>query len=314
MFVNRGGLGDTIARLPAVKYALDNAKHIEKLRLICQEHCVELVTHFFKEYGERFECVGYDALPTIQLDGVPASMTDSKHHTTLSTHITDHAFHTLCDVSPLDEKKSYLRIRPDEIDLTEKQKEATYYSYIVITTGFTAGVREWLPGEINKVAAFAYEYLDCHTVFLGKGENTFASNQPNTKANFRSEEIDFDIGFDLRECTTLLQAAKIMSGAKAVLGVDNGLLHLAATSDVPIIAGYTTVDPQYRLPYRYGILGYDCTVILPEPSLGCRLCQNKLKFVYNFDFRTCYYGDYECVRHMTGEKFIDALKEVFGYG
>ena len=100
-----------------------------------------------------------------------------------------------------------------------------------------------------------------------------------------------------------------MGGAEVVVGLDNGLLHLAACTPVKIVAGYTTVKPAHRMPYRVGELGYKVWPVVPDLALKCRYCQSKAGFVYKFDFRSCYYGDYECTINLSADKYIKKIGE-----
>jgi ADP-heptose:LPS heptosyltransferase len=307
LWLSKGGLGDTVARLPAIRFILDNYRHVTRVRVFLQDYAVELATHLLND--GRVEVYGYAQARELleKYPNTPAMMTDAEHHTTLRTHLTDHAFHTLADEIPGEWDKNYLQIRADEIDVSEFHLREPY---IVITTGFTAPVREMLPAYVNELASW-HNMLGKNVVFLGKKQSEFwKGEQPPTEANFR-DEIDFSTGLDLRDGTTLLQAAKIMGEAEAVVGLDNGLLHLAATTEVPIVAGYTTVRPKDRLPYRMGQLGWNVkTVTLTKEELGCTFCQSQKNFVYNSDFRRCPYGDYKCVEMLTPDRYKEALMEV----
>lgn len=312
LMTSKGGLGDAIARMPAVNYILVNYQHVKLVRLYVQDYFIPLAEHLLSAHvnSRRLKVFGYSQMET-ELKARPsqcAMMTDSEHHTTLRTHLTDHAFHTLADYQPEIEWKNYLNIYPKRIkqtsnNFTPKRKG----DYIVITTGFTAPVREWLPAEINKVIHWCVEnnYLP---VFLGKTESVFWGNA-STQGWFR-ENIAFDQGLNLIDKTDLLEAAKIMAGAAAVVGLDNGLLHLAGCTDVPIVAAYTTVEAKHRAPYRKNKLGWNMYIIEPPKDLKCRFCQTQTSFVYNFDYRNCYYNDYKCLPTITGEAFIKGLKEV----
>ncbi len=305
----KGGLGDTIARLPAVKYILEEYKHVTLIRLFVQDYAVELATHLLND--SRCVVYGYKDMPGIleKYPDTPGMSTDSEHHTTLRTHLTDHAFHTLVDTTVSDYHKSYLKLRLDEIDACVPI-DLIQSKYVVITTGFTAPVREFLPGYINDIARWIKEQ-GRELVFLGKKENEFwEGRQPASKTSFR-DEVDFTLGYDFRDKTNLLQAGLIMANADAVVGLDNGLIHLAACSDVPIVAGYTTVMPEHRLPYRNGELGYGVkAVVLKQSELGCNHCQSQANFVYNRDFRRCIYGDYECLIKLDSSRYIEKLVDV----
>lgn len=130
-------------------------------------------------------------------------------------------------------------------------------------------------------------------------------------------DINGVLGLDLIDKTTVLQAANIMSGALAVVGVDNGLLHLAGCSKVPIVAGFTTVSPDIRLPYRDGVLGKDCYVVTPPATLACRFCQQGTNFLYGHDYRNCLYKndsalDRLCTKSITADRFIHHLEIILG--
>jgi ADP-heptose:LPS heptosyltransferase len=298
-----GGLGDSIARLPAIVYILQHCPHVKSIRLFAQDYFREIVEHLFPV--EQVKFVGYSQIKE-ELKRQPSEAymgTDIRQHSTLHTHLTHHAFHTIVDTQPM-HISSYnypqlnLNILPTKLNLLNK-------SYAVITTGFTAPVREWLPSEINKVAQW-FNLKGITPVFLGKKQNEFREGGI-TEATF-SEGIDYSLGINLIDSTSLLEAAKIMAGAKVVVGIDNGLLHLAGMTQVPIVAGYTSVSAYNRMPIRNGMIGWNTRMV--TPSVGCSPCQSQALLHFNFDYRTCYYGDYACIPTMTAQKFIKELEFV----
>lgn len=303
----RGGLGDSLARLPVVKYVLNTCTHVKQVRVFVQDYFVDYARFVLREYADNVEFIGYSKmLECLEKDPSTVGMdTDSKHHTTMRSHLTDHAFHTLLDEQPVD------RAAYDYVTMTGTVVTGWEHltNYVVVTTGFTAPTREWRSVEINKVVRWLAE-RGILPVFMGKTESVYWG-EATTEAQFR-EGIQFDLGLNLIDSTSLLEANQIMKGARAVIGLDNGLLHLAAAAspDVPIVAAYTTVRPEHRLPYRKGgILGHGVSVITPVSS-GCTFCQSEARFVHEHDFRTCYFNDYECVKHITGEQFISKLEEI----
>ena len=303
---SKGGLGDSIARLPVVKHMLETCTHVQKIRVFVQDYFVSYAEYVFSAYSDKVEFVGYSKMvDLIENDAAKVGMnTDSTHHTTIRSHLTDHAFHTLLDEQPTD-LNAYNYVQIEEHVKTDWEHLT---NYAVITTGFTAAVREWPAKEINKVvhALVAQGILP---VFLGKTESVYWGSS-KTEGYFR-DEIQYHMGLNLIDSTSLLEASAIMSKARAVIGLDNGLLHLAAASDdwVPIIAGYTTVRPEHRVPYRRGIKGFGVQVVTPAAS-PCKFCQSEARFVHEHDFRLCYFDDYECVKHVTGEQFIKGLQNV----
>lgn len=175
----------------------------------------------------------------------------------------------------------------------------------MITTGYTAKVRQFKPEAINKITDWLLTQ-GVTPVFLGQTQ-TKTGAAHIIKGQFE-KDIDFSKGINLIDKTDLLQAAKIMHESKAVLGVDNGLMHVAGCTKAPIIGGFTTVTPEIRWPIRYSELGYDCYEVLPEPTLACRFCQEKTNFLFGHDYTKCVYNDYKCTDQITAEKFIKALE------
>jgi len=295
-----GGLGDSVARLPAVNYILEKYEHIQHVNLFVQDYFVEVAQLLLWRHAARLTVRGYSMLEgvlTSQPEDTPGMMCDNIHHTTLRSHLTDHAFHCLADEQVGSRHKRYLQFG------FPKQGQG---DYVVITTGFTSPTREWLPSSVNDTVDWIAEQ-GYKVKFLGKSTVEYWQSRGKTStANFREAEIDFSKGEDLRDKTDLIEAARIMAQAKAVVGIDNGLLHLAACSSVPIIFGFTSVKPEHRLPYRQP--GEITLSVLPDKE--CRFCQSKMGFVYKFDFRRCYTNTYKCVASMGARKFIEALREV----
>lgn len=293
-----GGLGDHICRLPAVKALLDRAPNLKKVNLICPDFFVELGEHLLQDYKERVNFWPVTEFIKAPNSGIPALITDETHHSTLRTHLVDHAFHVLGDFVPEIDEMNYLQLRLDQIDISQLQLPP---EYVVVTTGFTARVRQWLPSQINAVVNYIRS-IGLRVVFLGK-EHV----DEHLTGNFRHDAVKFSLGINLINKTTLLEAGKILANARSVIGLDNGLLHLAACSDVPIVAGYSSVAPEFRLPYRHSVLGWNCEVVEPDADLGCRFCQSSCYLNFQQDFRECFYGNYLCLVQMKAEKWIAAL-------
>lgn len=297
-----GGLGDCIARTPAILWVARSNPQITFHHWV-PDYYVELAEHFEAPHPNllvrpisEYASLGNPNLPAIQ------SKTDDRH-TSLRSHMTDHAFRTYANTDQiLPEDYNYPRLRVPELPISGLTKP-----YVVVTTGTTAPVRGWPAEAINEVARFI-QGTGRDVVWLGKTTNHMGQGS-SIKAKF-DKDVNYTVGLDFRNRTPLLQSARILAEAQAVVGVDNGLLHLAGCSDVPIVAGYTTVAPNTRLPYRNGLLGYNCYEVEPDANLGCRFCQTRMQFLYDFDFRGCFYNDLACVSQMTAHKFITQLKRV----
>src|SRR5207245_757155 len=110
--------------------------------------------------------------------------------------------------------------------------------------------------------------------------------------------------------TNLLESREIINKAKTIVGLDNGLLHIAGTTNIPIIGGFTTVEPKYRMPYRNNVLGYNYYPVVPPESLVCRFCQSNWTFTYEQDFKVCYYKDYLCIKQLSADLYIKELEKI----
>ena len=301
--LTKGGLGDNVARLPAL---------IKLFKKYPQVYPIIYVPDYFLPIAQ-LACKGYSCKvraysefkPDTPEGKLPAKDTDGGTCTTLHTHLTDHAFRTLLDEDPeCPEDRNYPQIDISQIDISSFNLPS---KYIVLTVGHTSKTREWLASEVNKVASYAVSQ-GLTPVFLGS-ENAAQGNKYDIKSAF-DPGISYDLGINLVNKTTLLEATKIMEGAVAVLGVDNGLLHLAACTQVPIIAGYSMVSYTLRVPTRNGV--FSDKVYIVEPEANCRYCQNRTNFFLNHDYRTCMTGTLDCVKQMTSEKFtvyLDYLLE-----
>jgi ADP-heptose:LPS heptosyltransferase len=220
----------------------------------------------------------------------------------MKIHQVDYAFLKLCDELPTEEQKQSLKVNFNPISISKFNLPK---KYVVLTTGYTVGVREFKADSVNKIISFV-KSKGYTPVFLGS-EKTATGAKHVIKGVF-DDKVTYHSGLKLINQTTLLEAAKIMQGAKAVVGVDNGLLHVAGCTDTNIVAGYTTVAPQFRAPYRAtnGVW----MAVVPEESLACRFCQSNTNFLYGVDYTKCFEKDLLCVKQMTADKFIAALEHI----
>lgn len=290
---NNGGLGDHIARAPALLHLLTYYPHIT-IHLYIPVFMHELYRYWFSAFGRRFNI--YDRENWTSAIKRPSYWFGEGFTTTLGTHLVHHAFQTFLDQEPHPDWCSYPKLPP----LEGYDKEWMDLPYVVVTTGYTAESREMLPDIVNSVVdgIIARGMLP---VFLGKQDVYF-----DLKGKFK-EGVDYTKGIDLRDSTSLREAATILHFSKAVMGLDNGLLHLAACTPVPIVMAFSSQYPRLRLPYREGVMGKGVEVVEPD---NCQGCEPRLRFEYQHDFRYCFYGDYVCLKELTAQKYLDALDKL----
>jgi hypothetical protein len=145
-------------------------------------------------------------------------------------------------------------------------------------------------------------------VFLGKSDILLDGN----KTTKFKEDIHFHKGLDLREKTTVIEAAAIMQYAECTVGLDMGLLHVAALmKDSKIIFGYNIVLPEHRRPRRDH--GRCIDLFITKEELECIACQSVIKKLPTHKFDKCYYGDNKCIDLLfanESERWKKAIDEI----
>lgn len=217
-------------------------------------------------------------------------------------HTADYAMLKLCDENPGIEHKGSLILNPKPIAV---KKFGLPKKYVVFLTGYTVAVREFAPSTVNEVVNFVIS-KGYSPVFLGATEAKTGSAH-TIKGQF-NQEVDYSKGLSLIDKTSLLEAAKIMGNAKAVVGVDCGLMHVAGCTDVAIVGGYTNVLSDTRAPIRKGIKGWNW---YPVDALdkGCIACQSTTNFLYGHSYTECVLKK-NCSANLTPDKFIKHLQGI----
>lgn len=81
---------------------------------------------------------------------------------------------------------------------------------------------------------------------------------------FEEEDI-----FDFTNKTNLSEAWEILNRATCVVTMDSGILHLAGTTDTFIIQLGSSIDPEFRAPYRKGTQDYKYAYIDGKCKIMC---------------------------------------------
>lgn len=104
------------------------------------------------------------------------------------------------------------------------------------------------------------------------------------------KDYDFTGCVDLRDRTSIVDTMRVIQGCKGMVGLDNGILHLAGCTDTPIVFGYNVAAPEHRRPRRDPERVYEVV-----PEIACRFCQSNVKFLTEVH-KKCLYGDLKCLR------------------
>lgn len=108
---------------------------------------------------------------------------------------------------------------------------------------------------------------------------------------------------------TVHQLHWLIQKAEVFFGTDTGVMHIASTTNTPIVCCYSFVDPQYRMPFRPGVpfeavtLGGECDtpfcsetrkIVVGNGNFGGVNCENK----------------YQCSRGITCDMIMEKIEKV----
>jgi hypothetical protein len=206
----------------------------------------------------------------------------------------------------------------------QKIADISAIPYAVLTTNHTVKVRVLNEPAFYRIANYLTGVKGLHVVLLGKA-STITGDINGKATAIKSDEIEIDYKLlehpemliDLRDETSLMETAAILARSQLVLGVDNGLIHLAASARAPkIVCGFTTVAPVHRVPSNYN--DTDFFIVVPPESLTCRFCQSKQILLSDqHDFRFCIKGNLQCVPLLTFDgpgMWKEAIDKALGNG
>ena len=277
-----GAIGDYICHCVALKWIFDTQPHVRGT-IYAPDYFIEIPMHLF--HNKK----GWKVLPREALteDVIRLNPTFIPSHDTVlngtGTHLVDLGFVYFANRHHAPSGCYYPKLDLDYTNIAHSLPN----KYVVLTPGATDENREMPPKLFNLIQDHVLA-KGLMPVYLGKA---FMTKCHITKF---SESYDLSKGINLIEKTSLLEAAKIMASAKMVIGLDNGLLHLAACTSVPIIFGYNVIGPEYRRPRRPD----ECITIdiFPDKAqLPCTFCMSEMRFFFGHNFKKCIYKDNECL-------------------
>jgi len=200
------------------------------------------------------------------------------------------------------------RVLDDHIARYVKFKPADVTGYgvdftktVVIITTYRDKQRTILPEELKNISEYV-QSRGLTPVYVGRRGKV--SIWKNSLAISDFEDPGF--GVDLRDKTSLSELATIMSMTRAVVGMDGGPIHVAFTTDTPVVCGFTTVGPKYRIPYR----GLARTIAV-SPNISCNFCESDWSLnMWSFNRCPRKLELAECVTKMTADQFIEGLNSL----
>jgi len=303
LLYNAGGIGDYIHWTRPIQWICENVSHAEGT-ILSPPYFAELAEHWLGKYSPRWKVESRPDVTENEIfknwNGAIRAPDSRQLANACGFHLTQLGWIYYPGMDHVPKGWEGLpRIEGDEADLSAFGLPA---DYAVLTTNATSAVRR-LSNSAAQGILSAMREKGQTPVLLGKkdlGCIDYGSKE--------IEGLDLTGCIDLRERTTLLEAACVMARARYVAGLDNGLLHLACCSDVPVIFAFTTVDPRHRVPQRR--VGTKTVTIVPPEDLKCRFCQSQMRFLVGHNFSTCIYGDAACCELLGAEPFRSAVEKI----
>lgn len=297
------GMGDYICYMPAIKWVAKNCPWI-KGTIYCRSYFTEIASNMMLDFKDwkvlPIEDINLTAHECDALYGPGIESGSGRNRQLVNgtgAHLVDVGFMYFANMAP-----------PPADATTYPQLNFAYYmgktleqfdsrlehnKYVVITPGGVSENRT-VPGHYWNPILDYILHLGLVPVFLGKSQIT-----ERVVAKF-PDGCKYELGLDLRDKTSPMEAAWIMKHALCVLGLDNGLIHVAACTDATIIAGFGSVHPDQRRPKRPTYPDYNTKkrwheITLTSQELECIHCQTNMKCMIAHNFKKCLYGDNKCI-------------------
>ena len=299
--LNAEALGDIISTRPALKYAVENIFTVATYAVMMHRQFRFLFPFipednvFYFGAEKRFD---FQPIVVYMYDQIPSNVPLSAFLNPLRMSLIDYSSVKLLGTLLPDEHKNYPKLELDWVDITKFKLPSRYACILPTVLHKNRGLPRV---EAYRIANHLIK-KGITPIFLGKNTSIIDTFNKSKYSSISPPANDGTI--DLIDKTSLPEATKIMAGAEYVIGVDTGLIHLAACTDVKIICGYTTVNQELRMPYRHNELGWGIIPIVPSEK-QCRFCASSW-FVDDVNFNECNNNlvPFDCLTTMSADNFI----------
>ena len=300
--LNSLAMGDVIAAAPVVKYIVENYYTDPSTYKVVAKEMFRSLFWFIPDSNFRnFEDKTNDwDIPKTWSIGV----LNQKKNTDGTTRNTPKAIHlgqfaAFKLVDKLLDKSLLNYVSLPTVDVSSYNVD--FSKAVIIVSSYRDSSRMWKAEYILETAKWITSQ-GLIPVFIGKTDMNMDTHLiPKTS-------LPADVsayGTDLRNKTTIPELATILGLAKAVIGLDSGPIHLAGTTSVPIVCGYTSVSAEFRIPIRENGVTYPVVA----SHLACNHCESNWTSSF-WNYEDCYLGTNDCCEHMSADRFIECLKQI----
>jgi ADP-heptose:LPS heptosyltransferase len=153
-----------------------------------------------------------------------------------------------------------LDFTPDEFQPIENLPE----KYVLIHPVQNWESRTWDPKKWQLLTKLLNE-RGIAVISIGKDANELGS----TTLEKPVFNFPIDLGLNLMNKTTLSQTWWLIENSMCFITMDSGLLHLAGTTDAEIIQLGSSINPEFRAPYRNNTQEYKYHYVVGGCGLNC---------------------------------------------
>jgi ADP-heptose:LPS heptosyltransferase len=291
MYFRGSGMGDYICYMPAMVWLAKNSPWIHG-HIFVAEFFNEFAKNIMDQTGQK----GWQVYPIDRFEelknlagltrGPGITQYDKPTYQLVNGsggHLVTLGFMYFANLFPPPTNADYYPII--NFEGWQERHDLYYQKYVVFTPGAVSAART-VPGHYWNPIIEHVKSKGLTPVFLG------TRKMVELNVNF-PDGLNYADGIDLRDKTTMMEAAWVMKNSACVVGLDNGLIHLAACTDAPIVAGYNMVHPRDRRPKRW--VGKWREIALTQKDLSCAGCQSEMKSMFPHNFARCLYDDLKCL-------------------
>lgn len=293
--LNGAAVGDLVAAAPVIKYAIENC-HPRKDYKVAMFDDFRDIFHFVPDKHIIPLADKYDssyAVRKLNMDGGGGNVTRLTPSRLKLTHYA--SIGLLARILP-DEQLKYIPLQETDVS----HYGIDFSKCAIFLTTYRDITRAWRGAEIVATAEYVAS-KGLTPVFVGRKG---AISIWKTLAVSDFEYPGF--GHDLVDKTSLRELYTIMAKSAVIFGMDSGPLHMAFATDTPVIAGFTSVRPELRVPLRNpGVMTYPIA-----PKIPCIFCQSDWNLDFH-NFMSCPKAmpEPECVKKSNAESFLAAFDQ-----
>ena len=296
--LNSISMGDVIAAAPVVNYAINTFHKNTDYKVLVRPYYWDIFRSFVPEDKLGDQGQPFTFHPPWQIRYLNTPRSTNARTTSMHMHLSTFASIQLLNRLIPEDALAYLSLPSVDVDYFNVDFSKAVLIVVTyrddvrrISFSTVAGIAEWVMSK------------GLLPVYIGCVDSSEIWKDSPFKLAFDALP---EGGINLLNKTSILELASIMSQSRAVVGLDSGPIHVAGTTSVPIVCGFTNVAPEHRFPIRpKGIF----IPVTPDLDLPCSHCQSRWCLNY-YDFGFCYFKHADCVKQMTADKFIKALDHI----